>query len=172
MVSLLRSVESLVIKSLGPSLAATSTGGLSHSRLFHITDHNSGMSFLVDTGADVSEIPPSPSECKHPHSLHFEAVNHASIPTYGTRSLTLNLGLRRTFRWVFTIAVVRKPIIGADFLHHFSVLVDIKHHMLRDGLTQLAIQGITTSNVNPTTNMYPFYVNFRQSHFHISLSIL
>ena len=110
------------------------------------------MQFLVDTGADVSVIPPSPFERKHPQSLCLEAVNHTSIPTYGTRSLTLNLGLRRTFHWAFIIADVRKPILGADFLHHFSLLVDIKHHKLMDGLTHLHIQGIAAPDpsLSPT----------------------
>ncbi len=40
----------------GPLLAATSAGGLSPSRLFYITNHISGMQFLVDTGADISVI--------------------------------------------------------------------------------------------------------------------
>jgi cleavage and polyadenylation specificity factor subunit 1 len=102
------------------------------------------MQFLVDTGADVSVIPPSHLERKHPQNLCLEAVNHTPITTYGTRLLTLNLGLRRTFRWAFIVADVRTPIIGADFLHHFSLLVDIKHHKLRDGLTQLSIQGIAS----------------------------
>ena len=40
-------------------------------------------------------------------------------------SLNLNLGLRRTFRWLFVITNVYIPIIGADFLRHYSLLVDI-----------------------------------------------
>ena len=130
------------VKHPGPSLAATSVGGQLSSRLFHITDCISGMQFLIDTGADISVIPPSPLERKHPQTLRLEAVNHTPIQTYGTRLLTLNLGLRCTFRWAFTVADVRKPIIGADLLHHFSLLVDVKHHQLLDGLTQLRIQGI------------------------------
>ena len=113
------------------------------------------MQFLVDTGADVSVIPPSCLERKHPRSLRLEAVNHTSIATYGTRSLTLNLGLRRTFRWAFIIANVRKPILGADFLHHFSLLVDVKHHQLRDGLTQLSIQGIAAPDRPLRPTMQP-----------------
>ena len=29
----------------------------------------------------------------------------------------------------FITADVRKPILGADFLRHFSLLVDVKHEM-------------------------------------------
>ncbi len=135
-----------------PSLAATSARGLSPSRLFYIADHISGMQFLVGTGADVSVIPPSQQECKHPQNLLLEAINNTSIPTYRTRSLTLNLGLWRTFCWAFIVADVRKPILGADFLHNFSLLVDVKHHQLLDGLTQLHVRGIATQDppLSPT----------------------
>ena len=45
---------------------ATGSAGQSHSRLFFIKDHSSGLSFLVDTGAEVSVLPPSgpPHSCQ------------------------------------------------------------------------------------------------------------
>ena len=91
--------------------------GHSPSRLFYITDHSSGLRFLVDTGAQVSVIPPTPAQRKHTHdNFQLQAVNSSPITTYGNQSLTLDLGLRRTFCWVFVIADVQSPILGADFL--------------------------------------------------------
>ena len=134
----------------GWSLAATGATGLSTSRLFHITDRVTGAQFLVDTGAEVSVIPPSPSERhKQPHQLTLQAVNNSSIKTFGKRSLTLELGLRRTFRWVFIIADIPRPILGADFLRHFGLLVDIRHRRLSDSLTKLRVQGISYSSPSP-----------------------
>ena len=78
--------------------------------------------------------------------LQLHAVNNTSIPTFGTRSLTLSLGLRRTFRWALILADVRQPILVADFLCHFNLSVDIVHHQLLDGVTHLSIQGIATSD--------------------------
>ena len=43
----------------GQSLVATGATGRSHSRLFYIKDRTSGLRFLVDTGAEVSVLPPS-----------------------------------------------------------------------------------------------------------------
>lgn len=129
------------VKLPGHSLAATSAAGLSQSRLLYVTDCSTGLQFLVDTGADVSVVPPTRTERAHRQDLHLSAVNNTSIVTYGTRSLTLNLGLRRKFQWPF---IMQKPIIGADFLHHFSLMVDVKHRCLLDGLTQLSVQGIST----------------------------
>ncbi|GFV55514.1 transposon Ty3-I Gag-Pol polyprotein [Trichonephila clavipes] len=43
------------------------------------------------------------------------------------RKKNLNLGLRRPFFiWTFIIADVSSPIIGADFLKHFNLLIDLK----------------------------------------------
>ena len=62
-------------------------------------------------------VPPSRMERMHRQDyLSLQAVNGTSIPTFGNRSLTLNLGLRRMFWWIFIIADVKKPFLGADFL--------------------------------------------------------
>ena len=95
---------------------ATSVSGQSHSRLFFVLEWSSHRRFLVDTGAAVSVLPPVKSDRQHSQSgVHLLAANGTAILTFGTRSLTLNLGLRRPFRWVFTIADVRHPILGAIF---------------------------------------------------------
>jgi len=48
--------------------------------------------------------------------------------------LTLNLG-RRVFKWKFCIVDVLHPILGADFLGHFALLVDLKNKRLIDNIT-------------------------------------
>lgn len=55
------------------------------------------------------------------------AVNKSRIPTYGARSLTLDLGLRYSFRFVFVFADLSTPVIGADFLDEFGLIVDVRH---------------------------------------------
>ena len=134
----------------GQSLAATGVPGLVPSRLFYITDRTQGLRFLVDTGAEVSVLPAACVKQKCPsESLTLHAVNGTPIATYGTRSLSLNLGLRRTFRWVFIVADVEQPILGADFLSHFNLLVDMTHCRLVDTLTQFSIQGVSTTVSTP-----------------------
>lgn len=88
-------------------LAATSACGLQTCRLLHVTDRTNGLTFLVDTGAEVSVPPPTrTNRLRKQEGFALSAVNGSTIATYGTRSLTLNLGLRRTFRWIFIIADV------------------------------------------------------------------
>ena len=133
---------------------ATSVPGLQQSRLFYITDRSNGFRFLVDTGAEVSVIPPSAADRKHPRTgLSLQAVNDSPIATYGDRLLTVNIGLRRKFQWVFIVADVKQPILGADFLRHYNLLVDMTHNRLTDALTTLQVQGITTTDTSPSPTL-------------------
>ena len=143
-------------KLLGQPLAATNAAGPFCSRLLHITDRNSRLTYLVDTGAAVSVIPPSREDRRLPTDhLNLRAANGSPIPTFGTRSLTLNLGLRRTFRWIFVIADVHKPILGADFLHHFGLMVDLEQGRLVDTNTHLQIQGTMAKAHSLTPTFFP-----------------
>ena len=70
------------------------------------------------------------------------AANGSSIKTFGERLITVDLGLRRKFQWPFIVASVSHPIIGADFLHKFSLLVDLKNRCLVDSITNLTYSGV------------------------------
>ena len=61
-----------------------------------------------------------------PCAFPLHAANGTKIKTYGSKSITLNLGLRRKIRWIFIIADMQQPIIGSDLLEKFDLLVDIK----------------------------------------------
>ena len=101
-------------------------------------------------------VPPSCTERKYRRdTLNLQAVNNTTIATYGTRSLTLDLGLRRTFRWVFVIADITTPILGADFLQNYDLLVDMRHNRLSDAVTKLQIQGIVSHVVSPSPTLIP-----------------
>lgn len=133
-------------KSEGRRVTAANAVGLNRSsRLFFIEDRSSGTRFLVDTGAEVSVIPHDPRDATRPRSHHLRAANGSTIATYGQRSLTLNLGLRREFRWVFIIAEVPFAILGIDFLHHHDLLVDPRRAQLTDRTTKLLVDGTPTT---------------------------
>ena len=141
--------------------AAQSPGVSHHSRLFFVTDSNTKQQFLIDTGAEVSVLPPRSTDRAQRQSYDLQAANSSTIATYGTRSLTLNLGLRRSFPWVFTIADVNHAIIGADFLRQFNLLVDLRNRQLIDAVTNLRINGITTT----IPALSPVYANLPSSPF-------
>ena len=120
-------------------------------RLFYVRDKSSNTQFLVDTGTEVSVVPP-PAPSIHINRIpsRYSQSMDPLITTFGSRSLTLNLGLCRTFRWVFTVADVKQPILGADFLHHFGLHVDIRNRTLSDPTTSLLIHGLSANKSTST----------------------
>ena len=133
------------------------------SRRISVKDKSTGINFLIDTGADVSVYPVTNTQRKLPFRCTLQAANKSPIKTYGERSLTLNFGLRRTFRWIFTLADVSQPIIGADFLNQFALLVDIKNCRLVDYLTKLSIPGFYSSTPSPSPS---YSIDIGASEFH------
>lgn len=124
------------------NLATVSDDLVSSCRLF-IKDKTSSKYFLVDTGADVSVIPPNYTDCSNTQNLGIKifAANGSQIRTFGTKKLNLDLGLRRNFLWNFIIADVSKPILGSDFLKHYHLLPDLKSKSMIDGTTLLHVLG-------------------------------
>ena len=133
--------------------AATIVGNAAPGRLFFVYDKLSNLNFLVDTGAQVSLIPASPTDRRRPSAQTLTAANNTPIQTFGQRCLTLNLGLRRDFPWVFLIADVPHAILGMDFLQHFNLNVDTARHRLVDSRTQLHSVGTVTmaSHIGPVS---------------------
>lgn len=108
------------------STYATVDLGTKVSRLY-ITDRSSGNDFLIDTGADISVVPPNHKEKRCPPcNFNLLAANGTPIRTYGSKTIVLNLGLRRPIRWLFIIADVQSPIIGSDLLKKHDLLIDMK----------------------------------------------
>ena len=143
-----------------PVAAAYCAGPHPVSRLLYVTDPLTRHRFLIDTGAKVSVVPATFADRRRPsqpeHTLR--AVNGSSIASFGTRSLTVSLGLRRRFQFVFVIADVEQPIIGADFLHHHRLTVDLRARRIMDSVTQLSspatiahVSQFTSPSINLTT---------------------
>jgi hypothetical protein len=99
-------------------LNVLSTGG---GPLVYLFDDVSGLQFLADTGASCSVLPVSSSS--PPHGPELYASSGQRIPTWGTSSRNLAFG-GHTFTFTFILAAVEKPILGADFLSEFKLLVD------------------------------------------------
>ena len=81
------------------------------------------MKFLIDTGSSCSVIPVDPNSRDHPQD-YLSAVNGSSVPTFGCKNITIDLGGPVPLNWEFCIAETLKPIIGIDFLSHFDIKID------------------------------------------------
>lgn len=112
---------------------------LSENHRLSVTDPKTGMTYLIDTGANVSVLPVSRVSQKNRELSDYKlyAANGTEIKTFGTVTLELNLGLRRSFKWPFIICEVSQPIIGADFLKTHRLLVDLHNKKLVDSVTNL-----------------------------------
>nr|VZI39510.1 unnamed protein product [Spirometra erinaceieuropaei] len=127
--------------------ATVFSGSPSSGRTFYVCDNVTRRRFLVDTGAQISVVPPTPVDHRCPSpGLHLQAVNCSPISTFGSHSLTLNIGLRRSFSWIFVIADVPHAILGSDFLAEFDLLVDCRRSCLLDRTTDLSVRGLTPFN--------------------------
>ncbi|KRY15633.1 Retrovirus-related Pol polyprotein from transposon opus [Trichinella patagoniensis] len=110
-------------------LMAVGSSGKRVRCLFFVQERSYGMRFLVDTGSELT------------------AANGTRIDVVGSRELTVDLGFTRPMKWKFVVARIAQPILGADFLRHFNLLVDLKHQRLVDMTSWTFSNGLVkTSN--------------------------
>ena len=121
---------------------------LSHSQLLYVADKNHKCKYLIDTGAAVSVLPKScANRISYADCLPLVAANN-TINSYGNSKRVVDVGLKREYPWTFIVADVKQPFIGADFLIHYNLLVDLKSRCLRDMRTGLAIPA-SLSSISP-----------------------
>lgn len=147
-------------KRQGRSPVAAVATGLTARQLFHVTDRLSGQRYLVDTGAAVSVVPTRSSDtASDKYGLQLCAANGAPIRTFGHRTVALLLHGQH-YEWNFFVADVDQPLLGADFLCHFGLLVDVRHKRLFniDELTSLPLSVVTvvTSSLGSISLDSPF----------------
>ena len=125
----------LLGKRFGRPLVVAPAVGQQTRRLFYVSDQLSGHRFLVDTGAQVSVVPPRALDM---HSvtteIQLKAANGTAIRTFGTRTIPLKFNVGR-YEWKFVNADVNQPLLGADFLCHYGLLVDVRNQRLLDTTT-------------------------------------
>ncbi|GBO08233.1 hypothetical protein AVEN_81665-1 [Araneus ventricosus] len=114
-------------------------------RLF-VYDKITGREFLVGTGSGVSVLPILGSKIV-PSKFVLYAANGTKINTFGTKLITLNLGLKRKFQWPFILATVSKPILGDDFFEHYNLLVNMKRKKLLDDTSAVSLEKLISPYV-------------------------
>ena len=110
-------------------------------QLFYIWDRRYKLKFLVDTGVAISIIPHTTNSSAKPTSLKLQAANGSTIDTYGGKTLTLNIGMWCDYTWTFSLAKVKIPILGADFLMPYELSVHMNPRTLSNIMTNLHIIG-------------------------------
>jgi hypothetical protein len=93
-------------------------------KLLSITDIKSGRRYLVDTGASFSCLP---HDCRRPAAgerPNLTAAGGKNILCFGEQPDIVALA-GRDFKWTFLLAAVDMPLLGADFLRHYKLVVDL-----------------------------------------------
>lgn len=150
-------------KLVGEAQPSAEACAITPCRRLLVTDHNSGLRFLVDTGANVSVIPVSKNIFKYHKCSQYKlyAANGTEITTYGVKTMILDIKLRRPYRWDFVIADIKQPILGADFLAHHKILVDMYRRRLIDQVTNMnvlaSIVNIKQPSVKSIVENHPYY---------------
>ena len=118
-------VKKCIVRSPPSAVASVSTNAL------FVLDSLTGICLLIDTGTCRSLFPKSivHSGCSPGTDTHWIVANGSRIITYGHKSLQLSFS-GSTFQWQFIVAEVSIPLIGADFLEHFHLLVDVANRHL------------------------------------------
>ena len=101
-------------------------------KLLYVADKRNKCKYLIDTGAAVSVLHKScANRTTDAASLPLVAANNTTINTYGSSKRVVDVGLKRDYTWNFIVADVQQPIIGTDFLIHYSLLVDLRSRCLK-----------------------------------------
>ncbi|KAG7187929.1 hypothetical protein KM043_013893 [Ampulex compressa] len=144
--------------------------GLQAENRLYMYDRSNNLSFLIDSSSVVTMIPKELVKTrldKQPLTLY--AANTTEINTFGEKVLTLDLGLHRQIRWSFIIADIKSPIIGADFIAHHGILLDLQNRSLIDSVTRITPSGIirktyihSISTINPNTGYTELFEQFSE----------
>ena len=113
------------------SSVASSQDEFSSPTLLYVQDILSGREFLVDSGASVSVFPGPRSSSVN--GIRLLTADGSSMFCSGSRLIPLRFSCgsgSKVYTWKFQLAPVPVPLLGADFLKHFNLLVDIKGRKL------------------------------------------
>lgn len=110
----------------------------------------SGHNYLINTDAEVSVLPVSRPIKLFPQQLELAAANCTPITNYDYRKVDVTLGLCRTFSLCFILADISFPLLCADFLCHYGLLVDMLPRTLIGLTTSLRSSGKISSCTNDT----------------------
>ena len=111
--------------------------------LIYLKDDLSSRRFLIDSGASVSVFPHHGPPPRHPN-LRLQTADGSQVPCSGERMIPLRFG-SFSYEWVFQLAPVTVPILGADFLRHFHLLVDMAGQRVLDASSLCPI-GINSAS--------------------------
>ena len=144
-------------------------------------DRKSGLSYLVDTGAEVSVYPASAQDRRTLQpSNTVSAANGTSIRTWGKRTLSLVLDSKRQYTHQFYLADVTRPILGADFFTANGLAIDLRgkrllsldnvSFLLKESQSSPTLAGLCTHPPNEYADLLQEFPELLTPHFNNPLN--
>ena len=134
----------MVGKRVGPTAAAAAAAPKgAHSCLLYLVDVASSKRYLVDSGSAFSILPYKLSA--EPTEPSLMTADSKPLRCWGRHTCSVRTRTRES-PWTFLLAPVAFPILGANFLSNFRLLVDISNKRLvaRGGKLIQLVQGKRT----------------------------
>jgi hypothetical protein len=120
--------------------------------LLRITCAASQRRYLVDTGTAFSVLPYKGTKQLSPDLPCLRAAGGQVIPCYGELHVNVQF-CDKTFEWTFLLADVESPLLGADFLRNYRLLLDLHGGCLIDAVT-LQRFGDASLPLPPGSSLY------------------
>ena len=133
-----------------------------NSDLLFVHDAGNQRKWLIDGGAVLSIMPPTMAQrLKGPTEAQLQAANGTRIACYGVSLETISLADRQ-ISFPITIADVKQPILGADFLahsflapnHRDGTLIDLKDYSVLKAHFDNESEPIRINYVDQATDPY------------------
>ena len=110
--------------------------------------------FLIDTGADVSVLPPQYKNKAFPFDIELKAANSSVVKTHGCVATEITIAnLKRNYYVRFIVADVVVPILGADFFREHGLLIDVAKQCLIDPKTDMAVNLLLQQSCIESLNL-------------------
>ena len=159
------------------SLGVAAAGSSHQANTLSVEDRTSGLSYLVDSGAEVSVYPASAQDRQTGQkSTPLTAANGTSIPTWGQRTISLVLSPKRHYTHQFYIADVTRPILGADFFSTHGLAIDLRGKrlisidnisiLLKETESSLSLAGLGIHPQNDYSNLLQHFPEILTPQFH------
>ena len=115
--------------------------------MLKIRCHKTNTCYLLDSGASISVIPFQGKVKPIPFKA-LRAANGSIIETFGSKILEVDLGFGQNMQHEFILAKVSQPILGADFLIKYGIIIDMKRKRISLDDNSYFVEGqITSTNI-------------------------
>nr|CDS26962.1 gag pol polyprotein [Hymenolepis microstoma] len=124
-------------KTQGQAVKTITDPGHFTSHLLDVIDRNPQLKFLVDTGQRYSSFCRKTTSATHQH--HPSDGKQFYVQHLRPKFFNLDLKLHREFSVSFLIVTFQKPIIGAEFLTKFHLLINLCDRTTLNNLISLQV---------------------------------